>query len=302
MTVDKLESKKEMMNTYSVPSRLTCEEFFQLSEFFKEEQLKNPQEHGLVIKGHHYENGTSSRCDPNSLGPIPLTPEESQCLAEYLTYKDPQSWGLPEYDDWIGIVTEPEFKDEIPGLEHSVLVEDWDKWAKEVQEKENLLEAQAKSPQIGGEYFVPRQDVVWGIGEWHKRLEDGSARVFLDGDWHHGFAETWPPWEDLAEARSQKNILFCGSVILPEKRAHSVRLGPGKVFGVLDAENKMVVNATITHKGMNYHTARCDKGAIYIDLKFSSYIPEIGEDVKMIVRLKEADRACPFACVKILQY
>ena len=288
---------------YSLPLPLTIDEFSQLSEFFKEDQLKNPQEHGLVIKGHHYENGTtSSRCDPNSLGPIPLTPEESQCLAEFLTYKDPESWGLPESGNWIGIVTEPEFKDDIPHREKEVMIEDWDQWVKEVQEKENLLESQAKSPQIGGEYLVPRQDVGWGIGEWQNRLEDGSARLFIDGDWHHGFVDTFPPWEDLAEARSQKIALFCGSVILPEQRAHSVRLGPNKTYDILDAENKMVVNATLTHKGMNYHTARCDKGAIYIDLKFTSYLPDIGGDVKMIVRLKEADRACPFACVKVLKH
>ena len=81
-----------------------------------------------------------------------------------------------------------------------------------------------------------------------------------------------------------------------------MKLGRNKQFDILDAENKMVVQATITHKGMNYHTARCDKGAIYIDLKYTSYLPKIGEGVTMIVRLKEADRACPFACVKVLHY
>ena len=284
------------------PSPLTPSEFNQVTEFFKEEQLKNPQEHGLVIKEHHYGNWFHSRCNPNSLGPTPLTPEESQTLAEYLTYKDPTSWGRPEYSEWIGIITEPEFKESISYLDSEVMIEDWDKWVKEVQEKENLLEAQAKSPQIGGEYLVPRLDVEWGIGPWQKRLEDGSARLFIDGDWHHAFVDTYPPWEDLAEARSQKIPIFCGSVILPEKRSPSVRLGPNKTFDILDAENKMIVNATMTHIGMNYHTARCDKGAIYIDLKYTSYLPKIGENVTMIIRLKEADRACPFACVKVLRY
>ena len=297
-----------MTNTYTpsashhVPP-LTIDEFRSLSDFFKEDQATNPHDHGLVINGHHYENGIPSRCDPNSLGPIPLTPEESQILAEYLTYKDPTSWGLPEYENWIGIVTEPEFKDNILYLDKEVMIEDWDQWAKEVQEKENLLEAQAKSPQIGGEYLVPLQETSLGVSMWIKRFEDGSARFFLDGEWDRGDPSTYPPWEDFSEARAQKVPLFCGSVILPEQRRSSFLLGknaqPSEVF---DAENKMIVNATITHKGMNYHTARCDKGAIYIDLKFTAYIPDIGGNVKMIVRLKEADRACPFACVKVLRY
>ena len=292
------------MNTsYSLATPLTNNEFFQLSEFFKEDQLKNPHDHGLVINGHHYENGIPSRCDPNSLGPIPLTPEESQTLAEYLTYKEPKSWGLPEYENWIGIIAEPEFKDDIPHRDKEVMIEAWDKWVQEVQEKENLLAAQARSPQIGGEYLVPRQDVHWGIGSWQKSLEDGSARFFLDGDWHQGVVDTYPPWEDLAEARSQKIILFCGSVILPEQRRRSVLLGSnGQNSEFFDSENKMIVNATITHHGMNYHTARCDKGAIYIPLKFTSYLPKVGGNVRMIVRLKEADRACPLACVKVLKY
>ena len=278
---------------------LTINEFVQLNDFFKEEQLKNPQEHGLVIEGHHHENGFPVRSDPNSLGPIPLTPEESQALKEYLEIRD-MGAGC---GDWIGIVSEPEFNCDIPELDKAVMIEEWDKWEKEVQEKENLLIAQARSPQIGGEYLVPRQDVLWGIEPLYQSLEDGSARLFLDGDWHHGFPDTWPTWEDLAEARSQKIHLFCGSVFLPEQRRKTVLLGQkGQTSNVFDAENKMIVNATITHKGMNYHTARCDKGAIYIDLKFTSYLPNIGEDVRMIVRLKEADRACPFACVKVLKY
>lgn len=275
-------------------SPLTITEFKNLNEFLNDDQMKNPNDHGLIIADHHQIPGDVSQKI------YPLTPEESNVLKNYLTYRE-RGQG-EEVGDWFGIATEPEFKENIPYLESEVMVEDWDQWVKEVQEKERLLESQAKSPQIGGEYLVPRHDVHWGIGSWQNLLEDGSARLFLDGDWHQAFVDTYPPWEDLAEARSQKIALFCGSVILPEKRAHSVRLGPNKAFDILDAENKMVVKATITHNGMNYHTARCDKGAIYIDLKFTSHLPAIGKEVTMIVRLKEADRACPFACVKVLRF
>ena len=282
------------MTSYS--PKLTITEFDQLNEFLKEDQLKNPNDHGLIIADHHQIPGDVSQ------NISPLTPEESNVLKNYLIYRNANSWDRDGCGDWLGIATEPEFKEDIPSLDSEVMIEDWDQWAKEVQEKERLLESQAKSPQIGGEYLVPRQDVHWGIGSWQKRLEDGSARLFLDGDWHHAFVDTYPPWEDFAEARSQKISLFCGSVILPEKRDPSVRLGPDKIFDILDAENKMVVNATITHNGLKYHTARCDKGAIYIDLKFTSHLPAVGEEVTMIVRLKEADRACPFACVKVLRF
>ena len=256
--------------------------------FFEEEQRKNPEDYGLVIKDHHHLPGSFSKDN------VPLTPEESKLLMEYNASRDTNDCDREGSEGWIGIATEPEFKEGIPYLDTEVLIESWDKWVTEVQEKERLLESQAKSPQIGGEYLVPRQDVHWGIGKLQERLEDGGE--------YHAFVDTYPPWEDLAEARSQKIPLFCGSVILPEKRARSVRLGPDKTFDVLDAENKMVVKAVVTHNGMNYHTARCDKGAIYIDLKFTSHLPKVGEEVTMIVRLKEADRACPFACVKILKY
>tara|TARA_B100000519_G_C14174612_1_gene405609 strand:- start:109 stop:936 length:828 start_codon:yes stop_codon:yes gene_type:complete len=273
---------------------LTPSEFRHLSDFLEKDQQENPIDHGLVVEDHHQIPGDFSH------NLIPLTPEESLILKKYQYYRDAKVGGHP--DEWIGIVTEPEFKENIPTLDKCVMIEDWDKWVKEVQEKERLLESQAKSPQIGGEYLVPRQDVQWGIRSWQNRLEDGSARLFLDGDWHPSYVDTYPPWEDLADARSQKMSLFCGSIILPEQRAHSVRLGPNKTYDILDAENKMVVNATVTHNGLKYHTARCDKGAIYVDLKFTSHLPKIGEEVTMIVRLKEADRACPFACVKILNY
>ena len=278
-------------NQYPV-SPLSANEFQQLVKFYEEDQLTNPEEHGLVILEHHQVHGS-----PFSL--TPLTPEESDTLKDLKAWKD---WCREGCGDWVGLVTEPEFKDDIPYLDEAVVKEEWDKWVKEVQEKERLLEAQARSPQSGGEYLIPRQDIHWGIDAWMNSLEDDSARLFLDGDWCRGFVETYPPWEDLAEARSQKIHLFCGSVILPEQRSHSVKLGRNKRFDILDAENKMVVQATVTHKGMNYHTARCDKGAIYIDLKYTSYLPKIGEGVTMIVRLKEADRACPFACVKVLHY
>tara|TARA_B100000686_G_scaffold344311_1_gene426697 strand:- start:103 stop:957 length:855 start_codon:yes stop_codon:yes gene_type:complete len=284
------------MRTTSVPSPITDAEFHQLSEFFKKDQQENPKDHNLVIMDHHQIPGDVSQ------DYIPLTPEESKFLDTYKTFRDSNSYDILGCEYWIGIVTEPEFKDNVPKLDSEAMIEEWDNWAKGVREKENLLESQAKSPQIGGEYLVPRQDVHWGVGSWQKRLEDGSARLFLDGDWHHAFVDTYPPWEDLAEARSQKIALFCGSVILPEKRDPSVRLGPNKIFNILDAENKMVVKAVVTHNGLNYHTARCDKGAIYIDLRFTSHLPAIGGETTMIVRLKEADRACPFACVKVLLY
>ena len=290
-----VEGKIVITNNRRLTMALTHSEFQQLNEFLKKDQQENPNDHGLVVADHHQIPGDFSQ------NLTPLTLEESLSLKEYQYYRGAK--GVRDgAGEWSGIVTEPEFKDTIPNLDEVVMIEDWDKWAKEVQEKERLLESQAKSPQIGGEYLVPRQDVHWGILSWQNRLEDGSARMFLDGDWHPACVDTYPPWEDLAEARSQKIALFCGSVILPEKRDPSVRLGPDKIFDILDAENKMVVKATITHNGMKYHTARCDKGAIYIDLKFTSHLPAIGEEVTMIVRLKEADRACPFACVKVLRF
>ena len=94
---------------------------------------------------------------------------------------------------------------------------------------------------------------------------------------------------------------FCGSVWIPESRPTMLPPGVLEQSKQLIAGDKLIVECTITKNGNNYHTGDCPSGKIYINLKFTSYIPNIGEKVLMIVRLKEADRSCPWACVKALK-
>lgn len=90
--------------------------------------------------------------------------------------------------------------------------------------------------------------------------------------------------------------------IIWHQGSRPIMLPPGVVQPsdqLIDGD-KMIVEGTITKNGRSYHTGDCSSGKIYINLKFTSYLPNIGGKVMMIVRLKEADRSCPWACVKII--
>jgi len=150
--------------------------------------------------------------------------------------------------------------------------------------RENRLSLQASAAMVGGEYMVPRQDITWSTEQY-----TGSE-----------FS-----WEDEAMKRATLDPVFIGSVVQPELRDPFV--DPASLGGLgehnrLDAGDRIIVFATITHLGENYHTATSVYGKIYINLKFT---PHLVADqygfVKMIIRLKEADRHCPWACVRVIK-
>jgi hypothetical protein len=73
-----------------------------------------------------------------------------------------------------------------------------------------------------------------------------------------------------------------------------------KTVNQIDQQNRVIVDAKMTQFGANYHTAMCEFGRIHVPLKFNRYLKEIGEPMKMLVRIKEADRKHPFACIRVL--
>jgi hypothetical protein len=67
-----------------------------------------------------------------------------------------------------------------------------------------------------------------------------------------------------------------------------------------DVEGRIVINGEMKTKGANYMKATTPYGDCYINLKFTSYVPEIGEQIKMLCRFQDPTRNIPMKCIKIL--
>ena len=168
--------------------------------------------------------------------------------------------------------------------------EEMDQFVKDCDVKEELLATQARSGQVGGQYLVPRQDIAWGRGIYEREEETPSSD-------HPPF----PTWEENVELNTKKYNYFSGEVWFPESRPLFHPPGVMTPSDQMDAGDRVIVNATITINGPNYHSGVCDKGDIYIGLKFSSHIPPVGETVTMIVRLKDVTKAKTWMCVRVMK-
>jgi hypothetical protein len=170
--------------------------------------------------------------------------------------------------------------------------EDMDNWQDKGDQKEELLAIQARSPLPGGTYLIPVQ-VDHRDGYFGR----------LQGEWPTG-------WENTVEenatfpytGRDQDGFdPFCSQLILSETRPQRHAPGVNQETRSFDSGEKIIVEATITRNGMKYHAGQCSSGNIYIDLKFTSHIPSIGEKVRMIVRLKGPGNAYTWKCAKVLK-
>ena len=75
----------------------------------------------------------------------------------------------------------------------------------------------------------------------------------------------------------------------------------GKAFGdgEVDANNRIITNVEITQKGTKYIQGISKFGKVYIDKKFTRYIPEIGKEVSMVIGLKGCVAALPWNCYRV---
>jgi len=69
----------------------------------------------------------------------------------------------------------------------------------------------------------------------------------------------------------------------------------------LDDQEKIVTNGVVSKKGPNYMVASTKYGDCYIPLKFTRYVGEIGEHIKLLARFKDLSYACPLLCAKVLK-
>ena len=72
-------------------------------------------------------------------------------------------------------------------------------------------------------------------------------------------------------------------------------------YGMLDKSERFMTSATLTHFGPNYIKASTPFGDCYIDLKYSRYVPNIGEDFSMLCRSQPpGSHSIPLKCIKVI--
>tara|TARA_Y100001970_G_scaffold290876_1_gene426077 strand:+ start:996 stop:1709 length:714 start_codon:yes stop_codon:yes gene_type:complete len=70
--------------------------------------------------------------------------------------------------------------------------------------------------------------------------------------------------------------------------------------GVLDKNNRVYTHVTILNKGNRYDNGDSKYGKVFIDKKFTKYLPEIGETVGMIIGLKGCGKTLPWVCMRVI--
>ena len=68
----------------------------------------------------------------------------------------------------------------------------------------------------------------------------------------------------------------------------------------LDVNNRIITEATILNKGPKHDNALTDFGKVYIDKKFTRYVPSVGEKVNMVIGLKGCNVSHPWNCYRIV--
>jgi hypothetical protein len=68
----------------------------------------------------------------------------------------------------------------------------------------------------------------------------------------------------------------------------------------LDSKDRIMVEATMKKKGKNYMSATTKYGALYIDLKYTKYVPKIGEKFKCVMGIKGPTGNLPWKCYRIV--
>tara|TARA_B100000676_G_C17229499_1_gene413179 strand:- start:267 stop:437 length:171 start_codon:yes stop_codon:yes gene_type:complete len=54
------------------------------------------------------------------------------------------------------------------------------------------------------------------------------------------------------------------------------------------------------NKGNRYDNGDSKYGKVFIDKKFTKYLPEIGETVGMIIGLKGCGKTLPWVCMRVI--
>jgi len=140
------------------------------------------------------------------------------------------------------------------------------------EEKHSLI---ARSPEGEGYSLYLRKDGTsrhWG---WGNSYECKGEMV---GDWD----STIP--------------IYAPSLTLLPSREKRSEYGKGE----LDVNNRIIVDAKILNKGPNYDNASSKYGKIWINKKFTKYVPGIGKEVRMVIGLRDCGKTHSWSCHRIL--
>ena len=87
-----------------------------------------------------------------------------------------------------------------------------------------------------------------------------------------------------------------GGVVANEARARQSKSGLVEV----DDKNRIMTPVEVTTKGTNYIQGNSEYGKVYFDLKFTKYVPDIGEKVNCVIGLNGGG-SMPWKCFRIPQ-
>lgn len=68
----------------------------------------------------------------------------------------------------------------------------------------------------------------------------------------------------------------------------------------LDSRDRIVLDVTVKKKGTNYINGETKYGKVYFDLKFTKYLPEVGEKTRCVLSLKGPTMNLPWKCQRVI--
>ena len=177
--------------------------------------------------------------------------------------------------------------------------DDMDLFEEECEQKENLIRLQAKSPLPSGEYFVPDKyflETALGLIEEIKYKEMNHKDA--------GYVYEGPTWEEAvlerAKTRAEGGCPWFSDIVYYQGGRTPI-LPPG-VWGtpLLDDQDRVCTIVDIKKKGHKFCLAESPFGDVYVDLKFTAYIPDVGDSCVMVIKKKSLGKNAPFVCKRIV--
>jgi hypothetical protein len=177
--------------------------------------------------------------------------------------------------------------------------DDMDLFEKECEKKENLIRLQAKSPLPSGEYFVPDKyflDTALGL------IEEIKYKELNHKDTGHVYEG--PTWEEAtmerAKTRAEGGYPWFTDIIYYQGRRTPI-LPPGVwETPLLDDHDRVCTIVDIKKKGHKFCLAESPFGDVYVDLKFTAYIPDVADSCVMVIKKKALGKNAPFVCKRIV--
>ena len=131
-----------------------------------------------------------------------------------------------------------------------------------------------------------------------KDMDDFEDKCNMREEYHRLIAKTPQGGRDdssVADNMEMGNRLHERNIVLRNRKKTSTE-------GVeeLDSKDRIMVEATMKNKGENYMSATTKYGALYIDMKFTKYVPEIGEKFKCVMGIRGPTGNLPWKCYRIV--